>query len=132
MQNEQELLDFEVPLPLSLYEKFLNYLESRPNYIKILGILLSSIFSALIVFYKASLSKDENPLFELMTVIGGLLILLMGIGFFLQILLVMICGIIDLMTNNSPKIGKLGLLSITLLLAILTLITISILAIFIP
>lgn len=132
MQNEPELLDFEAPLPLSSYEKFLNYLESRPSYIKILVILLSSIFSALIVYYKATPSKDENPLIELMTVIGGFFILLMAIGFFLQILLAMIGGIIDFITNNRPKIGELGLLSITFLLAILSLISISILAIFIP
>jgi hypothetical protein len=126
----QELLDFDAPLTFSNYEKFLNYIEAIPSYIKILSILLFSFFAGLIIYSKASPMKD--PISGLLIVTGGWFILLMAIGFCLQIFLVISCAIIDIITKSTPKIEKLGMLSITFLLSLLSLITISILAIFIP
>lgn len=125
----QELLDFEAPI-LSKYEQFLNDLEAIPNYRKILCIALFSFFSGLVIYYKANPMKD--PVSGLLIVTGGWFILLMAIGFCLQILLVISCAIIDLLFKSTPKIEQLGMLSITFILSLCSLITISILAIFIP
>ena len=82
----QELLDFDAPVTFSNYEKLLNYIEAIPSYIKILSILLFSFFAGLIIYYKANPMKD--PISGLLIVTGGLFILLMAIGFCLQIFLV--------------------------------------------
>jgi hypothetical protein len=125
----QELLDFEAPLALSSYEKFINNLEAKSNYFKLAIVALCSFFSAAIVYYKAT--PSEITYLEIMIVAGGFFILLMAIGFLLRILLIMTCAIIELITNSISKIGKLGTLSITLLLSFSSVITLSILAIFI-
>lgn len=125
----QELLDFEAPI-LSNYERFLNYLETIPGYLKLICILLFSFLSTLIIHQKASPSQD--PIVSFLTVTGGFFILLMAIGFFLQIFLTIGCAIITMISKSTPKIEILGLLSITLLLGLFSLLVIAILAIFIP
>jgi hypothetical protein len=125
----QELLDYETPI-LGNYEKFLNYLEAIPSYQKIICILFFSLLTGFIIHHKASPTKD--PIVSFLTVTGGLFILLMAIGFCLQVVLAISCAIIDAITNSTPKIERLGLLSVTLLLSLISLITIAILAIFIP
>lgn len=125
----QELLDYEEAI-LSNYEKSLNYLEAIPAYQKIFFIILISFSNTLIIYYKANPSEDTIVSF--LTVLGGFLILLIAIGFFFLIFLVIVCAIINKITDLSPKIEQLGLLSITLLLGLFSLLVIVILAIFIP
>lgn len=125
----QELLDFEAPA-LSNYERFLNYLEAIPGYLKVICILLFSFLSTLIIHHKAS--PNQDTIVSFLTVIGGFFILLMAIGFFLQIFLAISCAIITTISKSTPKIEILGLLSITLLLGLFSLLVIAILAIFIP
>jgi len=125
----QELLDFEAPI-LRNYEQFLNNLEAISKYRKILFIALFSLLSGLVIYYKANPMKD--PIWGFLIVTGGWFILLMALGFCLHICLAISCAMIDLLTKSTPKIEKLSLLSITFLLSLFSLITISILAIFIP
>lgn len=125
----QELLDFEAPV-YDNYEKFLNYLEAIPGYQKIICILLFSFLNGFIIYYKASPSEDTIASF--LTATGGFFILLMAAGFCLQIFLTVSCAVIHAITKSSPKIEILGFLSVTLLLSLLAVITIAILAIFIP
>lgn len=128
MPQEEDLLDFETPIILSKYEKFLNYQATKPSYLKVLGIILWSILSGSIIIYKAG-KLDNFALFSSIIVIGGgWFILLMTTGFFLHILLIIGAAFVDAITNYNPKIRKLDMLSVTFLLSLFSLITLFILA----
>lgn len=132
MSLEKELLDFETPVTLSAYEKFLNSLEAIPNYLKTLGIGFFSLLIAFIIYYKAGSFQNGNSFSEISIVTGGLFILLLAAGFLLHIFLVIGSAIVDTITTYNPKIEILGALSITLVLSVFSMITTCILAIFIP
>lgn len=129
MPQKEELLDFEDPILPSTYEKFIDYLKGISIIKKLLGILLTSTLSTFIIFYKANPRDDE--FWELMIVEGGLFILLMTSGFFLQIIIAIGSAIVEVKTNHPTKISRLGVLGLTLSLSIILLVTLGILALFI-
>lgn len=129
MPQDHDLLDFEAPITMGSYERFLNYIESKHSLLKILGAVLFNSLSTLIICYKAGHSEDA--LIEMLTVAGGMYILVTAMSWFLHIFIMISAAIIDAITAYNPKIRILGALSISFLLSLVIFIIFCILAIFI-